>query len=656
MEGAMVVHPPADPQGQASQPAPVRLAPAEVASHLSWLAPDAHSLAALACSCAPSQWSEVCDDPGAVLLLVCCDAHTPATGPVTWLADPDVLTLALERLDRPSFCDWNQPACLPIWQAAVCIARLARALCVCTHKGDPARAWAAGLLAPLGWLGIAAVDPTAAAACLADHEFRQNPGAVQARTWGLEHDALARRLARRWLLPDWLSGIVGRLHLSPEAAAAFGADVHFFRIVQAAAGLGAAGPPDSGCANLGLVWPAAARESAAALGVGLTELRSLLDTLPPAPTRAAWQSPAQAPFLRELLTVARARRTLDQHGRGSRLLAENDALHRALEAQIRGEAERLQTRKLAAVAELAAGAGHEINNPLAVISSQAQYLLKKLRIADCGSRIVEEEASPEIRNSQSAIRNSLEAIIGQTKRIHGLLRDLMLFARPPAPAPTWIDLPTLLGETAAAHLDLAAQRQVRIEVHALPDRLAVHADGEQLRQALSCLLRNAIEAAGAAAAAATCCAHAASGGAHAASGGAHVANGGAHATNGGAPVKEGWARLVLDRPEGVNGLIEVSVEDSGPGPSPEQVPALFDPFYSGRTAGRGRGLGLPIAWRLVQQQGGDLRLDPPAPGRPTRFVLTLPSPAAAPAPPPQEPPVVVADSNGTVRVNGFCHT
>ena len=51
---------------------------------------------------------------------------------------------------------------------------------------------------------------------------------------------------------------------------------------------------------------------------------------------------------------------------------------------------------------------------------------------------------------------------------------------------------------------------------------------------------------------------------------------------------------------------------------------LFDPFYSGRTAGRGRGLGLPIAWRLAHLQGGDVRLDPPRRHEPTRFVLTLP--------------------------------
>src|SRR5207253_265203 len=89
---------------------------------------------------------------------------------------------------------------------------------------------------------------------------------------------------------------------------------------------------------------------------------------------------------------------------------------------------------------------------------------------------------------------------------------------------------------------------------------------------------------------------------------------------------EGWARLVLAPPM-PGSPVEVVVEDSGPGPEPAQADHLFDPFFSGRSAGRGRGLGLPIAWRLARLQGGDVRLEPTRPGQPTRFVLTLPRPA-----------------------------
>jgi signal transduction histidine kinase len=70
--------------------------------------------------------------------------------------------------------------------------------------------------------------------------------------------------------------------------------------------------------------------------------------------------------------------------------------------------------------------------------------------------------------------------------------------------------------------------------------------------------------------------------------------------------------------------VEVIVEDNGVGPSAAQREHLFDPFYSGRAAGRGRGLGLPTAWRLARQQGGDIHFQR-APDDLTRFVLTVPT-------------------------------
>ena len=85
---------------------------------------------------------------------------------------------------------------------------------------------------------------------------------------------------------------------------------------------------------------------------------------------------------------------------------------------------------------------------------------------------------------------------------------------------------------------------------------------------------------------------------------------------------EGWARVMLNSP--VEGRVEIAVEDNGAGPDATQFDHLFDPFYSGRSAGRGRGLGLSTAWRLARLQGGDVRFDPTRPATPTRFVLELP--------------------------------
>ncbi len=74
------------------------------------------------------------------------------------------------------------------------------------------------------------------------------------------------------------------------------------------------------------------------------------------------------------------------------------------------------------------------------------------------------------------------------------------------------------------------------------------------------------------------------------------------------------------------------MEDNGAGIAPNQREHMFDPFYSGREAGRGPGLGLPIAWRLARQIGGEVRFDD-APNGPTRFVLSLPRQTADHIPP-----------------------
>src|SRR5437773_12387659 len=100
-------------------------------------------------------------------------------------------------------------------------------------------------------------------------------------------------------------------------------------------------------------------------------------------------------------------------------------------ADIRDEAlflARLEEEKLAALAEFAAGAGHEINNPLAVICGRAELLLR-------------EETHPERRRD-------LATIHAQARRIYEMIADLMLFARPPQPALAPVDLDGLLVELA----------------------------------------------------------------------------------------------------------------------------------------------------------------------------------------------------------------
>jgi signal transduction histidine kinase len=508
----------------------------------------------------------------------------------TLLANPALLEDALDRLDAssPGWIDWTQPAARPVYESALRFATAARALAQAEKSCDPDTAWIAGLLAPLGWLGVAAVDASAVSACLADSELSRHPAAVQQRHWGLDAAALGRRLVRRWRLPDWLAAIVGHLGLPVEMAVRFGAEPNLFRVVQQAITLVEEN-------REGLRLLSEYRVPSSPYSVRGSETSAHPDTSSgPAlsPTH-----PANVPLLKDLLRLAACNLRLQGLPTLERLETDFDDLHAILDEQRAAEAERLREQKLRALAEFAAGAGHEINNPLAVISGQAQYLLKQLQAAECrlqaedGSPVFEDTMPEEICNLKSSIYNSQKTIITQTQRIHQILRDLMQFARPPQPVKQAVDLGILMRETVTALAELAAQRQVRLDCTDPETPLYVEADPDQIRTALSCLLRNAIEAAP------------------------------------GGPDATGWASIQLRTPHAAR--VEIVIEDNGPGPAAIEREHLFDPFFSGRPAGRGRGLGLPTAWRLARQHGGDVTFARPADG-PTRFVLSLPR-LAAPA-------------------------
>jgi signal transduction histidine kinase len=291
------------------------------------------------------------------------------------------------------------------------------------------------------------------------------------------------------------------------------------------------------------------------------------------------EAPAKHALLPELLQMALEHRRQNDAAWIERLQQNLDHLQDALVERCSDEQNRLQALKLSALAEFAAGAGHEINNPLAVISGQAQYVLKQMDWLDVPAEEIE-DVGAYLDELRSKVTPSLQKIISQTQRVHEILRELMHFARPSKPNTQAVSVRGLLTDVSDSLQGLAQQRKVQVVVAGPEDDQLLLADAGQARSALSKLLRNAIEAAPA----------------------------------------DGWARV---RVEKVQSALDLVVEDNGNGPAAAIREHLFDPFFSGRSAGRGRGMGLPIAWRLARQQGGDVRFDGIHSGV-TRFTLTLP--------------------------------
>ena len=237
-------------------------------------------------------------------------------------------------------------------------------------------------------------------------------------------------------------------------------------------------------------------------------------------------------------------------------MADDSQLSSALET-------RLEREKLDAMKELAYGASHEINNPLANIAARAQDLLR-------------DEKQPDRRRA-------LEAIHQQAMRAHEMISDLMLFARPPALELREADLGELLQAIVEGQAAQCQRRKVRLLLQLSDEKMVIPCDTQQLTVAVTAVVANALEAIG----------------------------------------TEGVIEITSRALTQPSGFVAIDVTDTGPGISDEVRRHLFDPFYSGREAGRGLGFGLSKCWRIVTDHGGTIAVES-APGEGATLSLQLP--------------------------------
>lgn len=248
-----------------------------------------------------------------------------------------------------------------------------------------------------------------------------------------------------------------------------------------------------------------------------------------------------------------------------------DLLPLALARLARGEAlekrfqETLEAEKVEALAEFAAGSGHEINNPLAIIGGRAQMLL-------------DDEDDPQRRRE-------LAVIVAQVKRSHEMIADLRLFSRPPPIEAESFDLVAFVDALVARYSGQMSDRTTSLKRSGESGPIEIEADPVQLNVALGAFLRNSLEAI----------------------------------------ARDGRVEIQLAAtPDDVT----IRIIDNGPGILPEQRRHLFDPFYSARQAGRGLGFGLSKAWRIITDHGGRIEVQS-EPGQGAVFIVRLPRKAVA---------------------------
>lgn len=259
---------------------------------------------------------------------------------------------------------------------------------------------------------------------------------------------------------------------------------------------------------------------------------------------------------------------------------------RRLEDQDRGVyQDLLQAEKLAALGQTVSGVAHELNNPLATILTWSERLAS--------------------RSVDAVTRRGIETILGESERAARIVRNLLTFARKRHSTRSMVDLNQVVRETLA--LRGYEQRLSNIRtIEALATGLPrLFADPHHLKQVLLNLMINAEQAMRAA---------------------------------------NGRGTLVIRTWHDPGGdAVVLEVNDDGPGMPPDVQSKIFDPFFTTKAVGKGTGLGLTVAFAIVRDHGGQLRVAS-EPGRGASFFLELPTSSgvpARPAPPAVPPPPAV---------------
>lgn len=228
-----------------------------------------------------------------------------------------------------------------------------------------------------------------------------------------------------------------------------------------------------------------------------------------------------------------------------------------------------RTRRLAMTGQLAAGVAHEINNPLAAITTCAETMLLDLS----------ENPEFEARAQEHDWIFYLEEIVRQALRGKGITQGLLDLSRQRSPELRPCDVNLIVAQCGKLY-EQRAGKQIVLRTDLDAQLLPIATDEAMLRQILDNLLKNALDAL----------------------------------------AQEGTITISTSR---VDNRLVIVVADTGPGIPPEQMLRLFEPFYTTKEVGRGSGLGLAISSALAETLGGALTVESKE-GVGSRFSLWLP--------------------------------
>lgn len=241
----------------------------------------------------------------------------------------------------------------------------------------------------------------------------------------------------------------------------------------------------------------------------------------------------------------------------------------------------MQTGRMAAVGQLAAGIAHEINNPLAIVASSAEILAER------------EDGSMSSDEERSSTANHLKRIGDNVFRCKNIIQNLLVFSRGEESEEV-INIPVLLDDTIQLVEGSSRARQRHIERNYFTNDRGKGDDSSwfltrsrplQVQQVLLNLLMNALDA-------------------------------------------TDIGGTVTVSAENKDGGIELSVADDGTGISPDDIGRIFDPFFTTKPVGKGSGLGLYISHQIIESLNGRLTVDSRL-GEGSLFRIWLPDDSSA---------------------------
>jgi signal transduction histidine kinase len=214
---------------------------------------------------------------------------------------------------------------------------------------------------------------------------------------------------------------------------------------------------------------------------------------------------------------------------------------------------------------MAAGIGHELNNPLATVALSAEALLQRVR---------KDKFDPAL------FENYLKIIKEEMIRCQHVSRNILSYVKGKSSEKEWIDIPTLLDRTVEMVSFLGRMKEVEVLTNYQEGMPLVPINESELRQVLLTLIGNALDA------------------------------------------MEERGKLTLET--GSNGdKAMIKIGDTGPGIPPDLIGKIFEPFFTTKSEKGGTGLGLSIAVKIIKKYNGQIEVASEE-GKGASFKIVLP--------------------------------